>query len=113
MAFTGINYQLYLININTLGLISSSSSSYNLSQMIWSSVNNNIYVVTKNGIFGYLNSTNNWMLNNIYVFSPAILRMSVSPNFNYMAVSSVILQAVYVFNIITNKIKTTLYIWRD
>lgn len=88
MVFTGINYQLYRLNINNLSKISSWSFVNNISQMIWSPINNNLYVILRNGTFGYLDYYNNWALNPRFTFSPGVLRMSVSGEYSFIAVSS-------------------------
>jgi hypothetical protein len=103
MAFTGNNYQLYLLDINTLNKISTSSVFSNITQMIWSSFNNNIYFVDQDGMFGYLDLTINICTSvNLYSITPGLLRMSVSPNYKYMAISSKNNQFILIYNIIDN-----------
>lgn len=73
--------------------------------MIWSPFNNNIYFVDQGGNFGYLSlpiGSNSWNTNFLYSFSPAFLKMSVSPNYKYMAISSVNAQSVIIYDITTN-----------
>jgi hypothetical protein len=73
--------------------------------MIWSPINNNIYFVDLNGKFGYLGlppGSTTWSTNFLYVFSPCSLRMSVSSNFTYMAISSSTTESILIYNIITN-----------
>lgn len=76
--------------------------------MIWSPVNMNIYVVFHNGLFGYLNSNSNWVLNPLYTFSYGILRMSASGNYSFLTVSSNMVQSIYIFDIINNILFTSL-----
>jgi hypothetical protein len=73
--------------------------------MIWSPFNNNIYFVDHGGNFGYLSLSidNIWNTNFLYVFSPiAFLKMSVTANYKYMAISSVSDPSVKIYDITTN-----------
>jgi hypothetical protein len=104
MAFTGNYYQLYLLDINTLNKISTSISYSNITQMIWSPVTNNIYFVDQDGVFGYLDLTINiCTIVNLYSLTPpGLLRMSVSPSYKFMAISSKNNQWILIYDIINH-----------
>ena len=102
MAFTGINYQFYELDINTLNKISTSVITTNITQMIWSP-NNNIYYVDQNGIFGYLSvSIGIWSANNLQAIAPGFLKMSASINYSFMAISSALVQQLIIYDILNH-----------
>jgi hypothetical protein len=73
--------------------------------MIWSPINNNIYYVDQNGIFGFLSlSIGIWSTTNLYAIAPGFLKMSVSPNYNFMAISSALVQQFTIYDIINHNL---------